>query len=71
MAQTHDRIALNWFFIPGWRKMEYNPADWYSIEAKRSRKRLALRQLWARTLTRMYEDTGKGIVYMGTKLEYI
>eukprot|EP00408_Alexandrium_pacificum_P049013 CAMPEP_0171239218 /NCGR_PEP_ID=MMETSP0790-20130122/43866_1 /TAXON_ID=2925 /ORGANISM="Alexandrium catenella, Strain OF101" /LENGTH=579 /DNA_ID=CAMNT_0011705589 /DNA_START=25 /DNA_END=1764 /DNA_ORIENTATION=- len=71
MAQTFDRIALNWFFIPRWRKMEYTPADWYSIEANRSLHRLALRQLWARTLTRVYEDTGRGIIYMGTKLEYI
>jgi len=71
MAQTHDRIALNWFFIPGWRKMEYTPADWYSIEAAKSPVRLAIRQLWARTIAKLYDDTGMGVVYMGTKLEYL
>lgn len=70
-AQTQDRIALNWFFIPGWRKMEYTPADWYSEEAARSLPRLALRQLWSRTLARLFDDTGRGVIYMGTKLEYV
>jgi len=71
MAQTQDRVSLNWFFIPRWRRMEYTPADWYSKEAARSRTRLALRQLWARTLVHVYERHGKGLIYMGTKLEYL
>merc|ERR1712226_409719 len=29
-AQTIDRVALNFFFIPRWRKMEYMKEDWYS-----------------------------------------
>mmetsp|Transcript_52178 Transcript_52178/g.167181 ORF Transcript_52178/g.167181 Transcript_52178/m.167181 type:complete len:562 (-) Transcript_52178:50-1735(-) len=71
MAHTQDRIALNWFFIPGWRKMEYNPADWYSVEAERSLERLATRQLWARTLSRAFDNDGTGVIYMGNKLEYV
>jgi len=71
MAQTQDRIALNWFFMPRWRHMEYTPADWYSREAQRSLPRLALRQLWARTLVRLWDEAGKGVIYMGTKLEYL
>jgi len=71
MAQTADRVSLNWFFIPKWRKMEYNPSDWYAQEAERSLERLAMRQLWARSLKKVFDDTGRGLVYMGTKLEYL
>lgn len=51
--------------------MEYTPADWYTEEAARSLPRLALRQLWSRTLARLFDDTGRGVIYMGTKLEYV
>lgn len=71
MAQTQDRVSLNWFFIPRWRRMEYTPADWYSKEAKRSLPRLALRQLWARTLAKLFDETGRGVIFMGGKLEYL
>lgn len=71
MAQTQDRVALNWFFIPRWRRMEYTPADWYSKEAQRSLPRLALRQLWARTLSGLWDQDGRGVIYMGGKLEYL
>merc|ERR1712217_266608 len=69
-AVKHDRVALNFFFIPKWRRMEYVASDWYSREAEKSLERLAMRQLWARTLSRLYDDTGKAIIFMGTKLEY-
>lgn len=71
MAQTQDRISLNWFFIPKWRRMEYTPADWYSKEAARSLPRLAVRQLWARTLARMWDEARRGVILMGGKLEYL
>jgi len=71
VAQTHDRISLNWFFIPAWRKMEYNPADWYTQEAALNLQRLAVRQLWARTLARLWDEQQTGIIFMGTKLEYL
>jgi len=71
MVPKMDRISLNFFYIPRWRRMEYTPSDWYSQEASRSLERLAVRQLWAKTLSRMYDTTGRGIVFMGQKLEYI
>mmetsp|Transcript_74283 Transcript_74283/g.176977 ORF Transcript_74283/g.176977 Transcript_74283/m.176977 type:complete len:570 (+) Transcript_74283:131-1840(+) len=70
-AQSPNRLSLNWFFVPKWRAMEYHEADWYALEAKASLERLALRQHWARSFARLYDDTGKGIVFMGNKLEYI
>lgn len=69
-AVKYDRVALNCFFIPRWRRMEYLESDWYSREARASPVRLALRQLWARTLARLYDETGRAIIFMGTKLEY-
>jgi len=70
-AQSPSRLSLNWFFVPKWRAMEYHEADWYHKEAKESLERLAVRQHWARTFSRLYDDTGKGVVFMGNKLEYI
>merc|ERR1712110_1319788 len=66
-----ERIAMNFFFIPRWRKMEYTPYDWYSVESSESMERLALRQLWARSFVRLYEDTGLGPIFIGAKLEYL
>ncbi|CAK0882820.1 unnamed protein product [Prorocentrum cordatum] len=73
MAQTFDRLALNFFFMPKWRKLEVLDHDWYSSERRGplGDERLALRQLWARTLVRLYEDTGKAVIYMGEKNEYL
>jgi len=73
LAQTPDRLALNFFFIPKWRRMEYHDADWYSQEAKPKNglQRLAVRQLWARSFVRLYNETDKGIIFMGMKNEYI
>lgn len=68
---VHDRVALNFFFVPGWRQMEHTPMNWYSKEADRSLKRLALRQLWARSFARAWDDEGRGMFAMGEKLEYL
>ncbi|CAK0897912.1 unnamed protein product [Prorocentrum cordatum] len=73
LAQTFDRLAVNFFFMPTWRKLEVLDSDWYSSERREpgGNERLALRQLWARTLVRLYEETGKGVIFMGEKLEYL
>jgi len=73
LAQSYNRLAINFFFMPKWRKMEYTKYDWYSQVAAEPQgtARLALRQLWARTLVRLYEETGKGVIFMGEKNEYI
>merc|ERR1712083_910621 len=63
-ALTHDRVALNFFFVPRWRKMEYTQASWYTKEAAASLERLALRQLWARSFSRLYDESGKGVIFM-------
>lgn len=73
LAQTYDRVAVNFFFLPKFRQMEYTEADWYAREARapQGEARLAVRQLWARAFVRLYEKTGKGIVFMGEKNEYL
>jgi len=73
VAQTQDRLAVNFFFLPRWRRLECSADDWYSREAREPRglERLALRQLWARSFVRLYEETGRGIIFMGEKNEYI
>jgi len=73
VAQSINRLAVNLFFLPRWKKMMYDDADWYTSEFKYplGPERLALRQLWARTFVRLYEELGEAVIYMGQKNEYI
>mmetsp|Transcript_91293 Transcript_91293/g.212352 ORF Transcript_91293/g.212352 Transcript_91293/m.212352 type:complete len:426 (-) Transcript_91293:80-1357(-) len=72
-AQSPERVALNFFFMPRWRRMEYSEADWYSQEAKRplGLERLAVRQLWIRSLARLWDEKGRGLIVNAGKNEYL
>lgn len=72
-AQSPERVALNFFFMPKWRKMEYAEADWYTQEAKgpNGLVRLALRQIWTRSFARLWDEKKRGLVVNSFKNEYL
>lgn len=72
-AQSVERVALNFFFMPKWRKMEFSAADWYPQEAKRPHglERLAIRQLWARSFARLWDEKKRGLIVNAHKNEYL
>lgn len=73
-AQSPERVAINFFFIPKWRRMEYHAADWYHQEARRpvgGLQRLALRQLWARSFARLWDERGRSLIWNAGKNELL
>jgi len=72
-SQSADRVALNFFYFPRFRRMEYSEVDWYAQEAKRHRgvERLAVRQLWMRTFARLWDERGISVVFNAGKNELL